>query len=667
MAEDFWGPIFAKLHEDLELLKLICFDTSDSDLLSWVKPNPVLWSKASRYLRKKKVLDRQGLIGEILAFAAKEQALRKIIFYTWFEKNQQTFKFTTLAANQEAMNRLVKGDFGGPEKIEILAKIDPRQGMPDFYQKYLDFHRQQQPSTHSQHSMHETDEYESDARQIKELEALNNQQQKELISLRQQLKEAQKTFSDRAAEITGLQNSLRERDHKISELENEILNLKEKIKQQKIDSVTVSLPEETLDQSEELVQASEKIAYLSEELDEKDARLTHLQNLLNQKDKSVNRLQEELKQLKNAINEDEDKERKIDNLQRLLKENQTIDLLKESGQIIVLPSDSGKSEYFLQSFSGKITKVPREILHVSKICPEEFCTAYIGASGLITELESLETNKITTTGYLEKQEDTFYLCTAEEQFQVYCEVKDKHLGRPMRGVLLGEFQQRPEGIYSLSPHELPKENGVAETKIVSIDRIKQHLSLFIADKAALIDNLKLAGINLKPRADGQIEFAQDYRQELDKARLKLNIVSVCDSTSCQESLSENTLARKMRKHDVCSICHKKSENLVQLSDSLDFSGKKIVIFGGDYTGNEYVRFLNQFNIEATWVSGFDNIGKYRESLGKYDLAVIILRQTSHTLLREVSNSAAKANTPILYCKKRGISGLLAELKAYFQP
>ncbi|MEW6712737.1 MAG: hypothetical protein AB1403_23170, partial [Candidatus Riflebacteria bacterium] len=129
MSEDFWGPIFAKLHEKTELLELICEDTPDSELLGWIKPNPMLWGRCARYMQRKKIGNRKGLVAELLKFAEKDQALRKLIFFNWVEKNKQPMSFFSVRAEAETFKKLAAGEFGTLPKVRILAEIEPRPGL----------------------------------------------------------------------------------------------------------------------------------------------------------------------------------------------------------------------------------------------------------------------------------------------------------------------------------------------------------------------------------------------------------------------------------------------------------------------------------------------------------------------------------------------------------
>lgn len=91
-----------------------------------------------------------------------------------------------------------------------------------------------------------------------------------------------------------------------------------------------------------------------------------------------------------------------------------------------------------------------------------------------------------------------------------------------------------------------------------------------------------------------------------------------------------------------------------------FDGQKVVIFGGDRIGKRYEQYFSKLNLEIKWFSGFKNLGSVREGLNNNDLIVLILKQISHTVLREIS--ASVVNCPILYCTKRGLSGVKKEIE-----
>ena len=138
MADDFWKAVYDKLIDNMELLKLICRDTSNADLLAWVKPNSRLKTRCARYLKNGFIADREGIINEMLSYAKTDNPLRRIILLTWVDKNQASMAFFKIPGNQAAIERLGKGEFGNSEKIRILSYIDPREGSAKLYKDILE-------------------------------------------------------------------------------------------------------------------------------------------------------------------------------------------------------------------------------------------------------------------------------------------------------------------------------------------------------------------------------------------------------------------------------------------------------------------------------------------------------------------------------------------------
>ncbi|OGK11726.1 MAG: hypothetical protein A2W80_04915 [Candidatus Riflebacteria bacterium GWC2_50_8] len=96
-----------------------------------------------------------------------------------------------------------------------------------------------------------------------------------------------------------------------------------------------------------------------------------------------------------------------------------------------------------------------------------------------------------------------------------------------------------------------------------------------------------------------------------------------------------------------------------------FSGQRVLIFGGDYIGSEYERVLSGHNLVIEWRSGFKNLADLKSGLGQPDLIVVVVRQISHTLLRELVATIAHHSLPVLYSSRRGVSGILSDLTEYF--
>ena len=576
MSDDFWAPVFARLHENLDLLKLVCIDTSDADLQSWLRPP--LKNRCARFIQKKKVLNRLGLIDEIIKFAQKESALRKLILFNWVEKNAQAMSLFQLPASEDTLARMLAGEFGDAGKIAILAIIEPRAGIKDFYQRY--FVKQHLPEL-----VLDT-ESEIDSEPVEEATIFTeagseNDHKKQLERLRHELKDARKAFNSRANEIGGLQKSLFERDKLIKKLEIQIQSLKEELQRERISANTLdsddskSLPE--TNQIE--IELRFKINRLSEELELKQNSIEILQRQLSRKESALVALNRSREELTAALSQDEDKERKIANLQRVVSHlEQSPAEGKLAGQLLCI-TEQNKRIWYLNSVGEDLIPLPAAMVRESGCSQGEFCQVWFGKDFQAVEIESLETGKMQKIGYLQQIDDQFLLNDGENSFAVHCEIGDKDLLRAYRGIFLPAFMNRPEGIYEA--------------------------------------------------------FALD------------------DQTRASEPARSGSQKEKGNKRS-----HK--------TEIFDFRGKKLLIFGGDYVGNDYKNELEPHNLKITWQSGFSGTGDYRSGLAGFDLVVIILKQVSHTVLREINSASRKCETPVLYCKKRGISGLLSELKSFFK-
>ena len=138
MADDFWKAVYEKLIENRELLRLICFDTANQEILSWVRPNSTLRARCARFMHNGVIADKSGLIKEVLNYSVNNKALRRIILLTWVDKNPQSMAFFKLPGNSESVERLKKGEFGNIDKIRILSMIEPREGAYNLYKEIIE-------------------------------------------------------------------------------------------------------------------------------------------------------------------------------------------------------------------------------------------------------------------------------------------------------------------------------------------------------------------------------------------------------------------------------------------------------------------------------------------------------------------------------------------------
>jgi hypothetical protein len=661
MSNDFWGPIFAKLHEKIELLQLICHDTSDHDLISWLKPNPLLWTSCARFIRKKKITNKIGLIEKIIDFARKDANLRKLIFFNWIEKNSKTMSFTGLPSDNSAFERLLSGEFGHKDKIQILSFIDPRPGMDKFYQKYFAAKQQssdQQEITESPLSEKNTQDIEK----FKNLQKDNEQLTLELKNLKQKLKNS-------AREAKSLQNCLREGDQKIQELENFISEQNKEIEMLKLQLLTNEdkNPEVTQIKVSEKLELGNKIHSLSQKLNENEQQQKELKNQIETKNRLIQRLEDKIEIFNSQKQDFEDQQRKIANLQSLLQEAQNQDSYQRTyGQIINFVTSSNKTKWLLDEFGGELLELPENLLIKNQIALNEYCCAFLDEHKQIKKLFSIEKSKKIVSGYIYQDGDNYFLAAPEVEYKLYCRVKEENLLMPVKAVYLEGQGKRKPGIYGYSILEDRDSNKETQISTLSIARILNFLGLKNYSRDRLLNEPQKISIIAEPINSNKIRFAKDYRQALNLARLRLSLTGVCSNPDCLDKLEQSQLARDLKTNEKCHVCGK-IEKPQPNHAQYDFEGRKIIIFGGDYVGNDYVENLKNFNLDTTWVSGFESSGKFLSGLENYDLIVIIIKQISHTLLREINKKTKNISTPLFYSKKRGTSGLLNELTRYYRP
>jgi len=243
------------------------------------------------------------------------------------------------------------------------------------------------------------------------------------------------------------------------------------------------------------------------------------------------------------------------------------------------------------------------------------------------------------------------------------EVPETSIGMPVRAVWLPEFAERRAGIYRV---EVLAQHG-RPAQVQKTAGIKQLRAFFRVDRLNLdrfCELLQQHGIEFKVSADGQLTFLADYHEVLEPMRMHVKIYRSCESSSCLNLAASEALVRETAAGQTCDFCgHQKPTEAA--SAGAAFSGQRVLIFGGDYVGSEYERALAKYNLDVQWHSGFKNLAELKNGLGRPDLVVVIVRQISHTLLRELVAAVAHDALPVLYSSRRGISGVLADLTDHF--
>ncbi|MDD3000147.1 MAG: DUF2325 domain-containing protein [Candidatus Riflebacteria bacterium] len=570
MIDEYWVAVYERLQNDYDFLKLLCNDTSNAELLKWIMPNKLLQMKCARFIKKGKIVNKSGIVDELVKHSANEAALRKIILFNWIENNHLTMKFLDLNVDENVANDLNNGKFGDVQKVEILSKIDPRDGADRIYGKYFELHEKQIVDVAApDESDAKADE---DLKNEKEfLESRVQQLESALNKVKKDNKELKENLEIRVKEVTKLSVKLAEQTQYLNEWQQKSEQLRAKLGElnAKLEFETKAASESTeLFDKEQLSVLNDLRAYS----DKLKAEVTNLKQALANRDASVARLEKENEELKNSVKTENGYNSTIANLQAKLEEFEKKDSLDMVvGQLV-------SRQLFVSVYKEPVI-LPEGFTQRTGLVFDEFALLSLDESGVPLRIESLERNiKKEIIGIIKSEQGTFFLETEDEKFHVMIPISAKFIGRPVRGVLLPEAENRDEGIYR-------------------------------------VDSL--------------------------------------------ESEMQKTAPAAKRAKSSKTALHKEKD--------LIFNGEKVLIIGGDRVGHEYEQALASHGLEVTWRSGFESIKDLRSGFSPYRAVAIIVKQLSHTLLREIILAAEKSGVQVIFCAKRGISGVLDCLKDSLLP
>lgn len=682
MGDDYWGPVFARLLEDTDLLGRLCRDTADADLLNWVLPNRPLAQKCARYIRRHKITNRAALLEEVMDAAIDDQELRKIILFTWIEKNPKTMGFLSVPANADNIAKLIDGHYGKPVKIRLLARIDPRKGAERIYQKYFAEHPELELEEKAAEAatlampdlekrLQETTEMATKAvKRSRELESANEKIKADNKQLKKDLESRDKEVSHLARNLEENARQLKAANARIDELERQATGL-----QRQLDSAARSGKATTGNQPpadgslSDTNRLAEELATLKETSDSRQQQIDSLQKALQNRDRSIARLEEEKAELLERQRHNEDQQRCIEKLQASLKTLESEQAGPQqmlAGQLATRIKGAGtSSDWLFVSVTGRAMQLPASLVKDSGVIVEEFSLLYCDADERPLRLVSLETSgRRELLGYVKEEAGSLWLVTDSDERLPVCVDGSAFVDKPVRGICLGETDQREAGVYHLEALKTAEEKNFA----VFSASPKQIMAFFAADQIdfdAFCHELGKMKVSFRHDKDQHLRFSRDYRQILTGLRPSLPVASYCATPACSGRARNAIMARACRPGQACTFCggfptEEGSEDVFQ------FNGQQVLIFGGDRIGSEYERVLARHNLLVTWHSGFDNLRELRSGLGKTDVVVIIVRQISHTLLREIVPLADKEGVPVLYCSRRGTAGVLETLMFHFR-
>ncbi len=672
MGEDYWAPVFARLLEDLDFLGQLCRNTADADLLNWVLPNKPLALKCARFIRRHKITDRNSLISEVMEFAADDMALRKIILFTWVEKNPKTMGFMSIPASPENIEKLIAGQFGKPVKIKILSRIDPRAGAEKIYQQYFMAHPElelqeavvsaaKEAAPELEKKLKETAEIATKAvKRSRELESAIETVKTDNRQLKKDLENREKEVAALSRKLEETISQMRKADALAAELQNLNRNLELQLKIAR-DTTSKAPP------------ASSPDTYSCNELqnicDNLKKQVEGLQKALQNRDNSIARLENEKAGLQQQIRSDDEQQRRLARLQATVKEleqEKTIAASLAAGQLItkVVASD-GSTVWLFLSVTGQTFLISEAIVNSAKIINEEFALLHLNEKNEPLRLTSLEAeNRREIFGWVKAEADGFrFVSDSDEQPAVCIEVSPQLLEKPVKAIYLPETSHREAGIYHLELLKVENQKDFV-VQSAALKQLKDFFNADLLDFDLFCRELSKLKVSFKHEKEQRLKFSRDYRQVLSGLRASLPVASYCNLPLCIDRAQSTIMARKCRQGQACSFCggFPTSEGCGQ---HFQFAGQRILILGGDRIGTEYERVLSRHNLLITWRSGFENLRDLRSGLGKIDAVVVVVRQISHTLLREIVPLAEKEKIPVIYSTRRGTSGVLSHLLDYF--
>lgn len=366
----------------------------------------------------------------------------------------------------------------------------------------------------------------------------------------------------------------------------------------------------------------------------------------------------------------------MENLRKLLEDKEVeCDRLSRgaSGRLLSgVEQFGGKSRkvWFFQSFCGETRRVPAAMVKSESLVEAEWVNLFTDRNNSVTEIKSLESErKLQTTGLLRTDGKELILDSHRGRFAVQCLPPDSPEGLVVSATVLPEAIDRPEGVYAIEVilDESEGRSDQGSRFEASFKKIREFLRLARLDHDTFVEFLLSKRVVFE--RDGEhLVFNRSLREVLLPLRSGLGIKAACSRSTCLEKAQSTAFLRSTNPGDTCDYCLEEHQ-----SDSSDtpekhynFGGASILIAGGDRVGPRYREFLAGHNLKAEWISGHQHLAGLRSGMGEFRAVFVILKQISHTLLREINLVCHRDGIPVVYCTRRGVSGVLAEALQFFQ-
>jgi|GEM_PF-2554663 len=693
MGDPFWDPIFERCKGDLPLLTQIALDTPDDILTSLARPNQPLLRQCSPFMKGGKITKKELFVEYLVRFASKEESLRRVLFFGWIQSNPSTMKFSTVPIDEASLQKLKAGDFGKPRKIAILSRIDTREAAMPIFQAFL---ADAAPSRTPSESVSPTDGVdtqtapgwrvfsgvsspastslpqspaEADLASLRQLEREKNELVQIVEKMRDENKILRRNIKNLEEKEKGFQSKLSGRGEELQTAKQalekeraEIQLLKQRISdfqaRETILSTTIGKPSavdsEMMDNLREL---NKRVETLEEVISRRDALIEKQKVRLQDNLKDLSVFQEQFKQLERQTQIIKQMEDSIENTKNL-----------KVGRLIAKnpDGDSGKPNWLFEFISGERQSIEGPFSLSGNISDGEWVIVLYDKENHIYKITSLEEpRKKEIIGMLVERDSQWLLDSEDESIPVYCSREQLEPDIVISGIFLPTFADRPGGIYSLRKLSTTGQEKTVRTT-ASFEIIQKFFHLAVFDREKFVSWLSAQDATFKIKSDG-IDFGKDYRSVLGGLRTRIPARIVCEKEICRSQLGMNEFARKRSGDEICSVCLEEIESGNEAGVRYDFKGARALIVGGDFVGGKYREIFEQHNLQIKWISGFESLGGLGSGLGGVDLVVVVIKQVSHTILREIISAAKSAKTTILFSQKRGVSGLLSLLVDFLKP
>lgn len=669
MADPFWEPIFTRLIDDREVIADMIRDTPDPVLIGLARKNPALWRVCNALVKGKTITGRERFQTVLEEFAGREQVLRKVIFYEWVNANPRTLEFPTIPITGETLSRLESGEFGTPLKIAILARIDPRGSAKPVFDVYL--------STYNQPAAAPGAQAASDG------PPANQEPDAALLELRDEAKALRRKLKETEEREASLHAKLSEKGERAATLEKLLAGEQTKSAslEVRIEALTAELAKraEAAPSGKDISEDTPSVSELMDRVARLEASCRELETTLARRTASTERLENELDEKRRTHADSEALSRQLERLR------------EERARYLKLIETHGRALPARLMLTGPAPGNPEEKVWIAEapgygriIFPESLLRPASCVEGEWAMLERDENGTVFQARPLEdgwKREVLGVLRSDDFGWSVHSEDRSEILPLPhafpgfasgdvVSAIVLPEFADRksiavPVKRLSAPPSPVPGATSEFKAGFVTIQR---RLGLLGMELSEFTRWLKQQEVPFVLESDA-IRFEQPCFPLLAALRPRLPMVPVCERDACRERLPAFPFPRPAQPDEICSVCREEAEigkPVEATAGSYDFGGRRVLIVGGDAVGPAYREKLAHHNLDVEWISGFVGLGGARQGIGDVSAVVIVLKQVSHTMLREITAAARDAKVPLLYSSRRGTSGVLASLAAYFR-